>query len=171
MDIHPIVVHFPIALLTIYSGMELFVYGTLQQKLWWVPMKRFLLIIGTIGGFFAILTGGVAADVYEQTDTMALVEMHELFAQLSIGLYALLMIRECLLLSLEEGWIHEPLRLCGCPSQKFETMIHRFFPSLLTPFFSSIAFIALSITGALGGAIVYGPNVDPIVSFFYHLFF
>jgi uncharacterized membrane protein len=171
MDIHPIVVHFPIALLTIYSGMEVFMISSLRKKLWWVPLKRFLLIAGTLGGCAAIFTGDIAADAYEQTNTMALVQMHERFAQLSIGLYALLMMREIFLLALEEGWIHEPLRLCGCPSQKFETILHRFFPSLLTPLFSTVAFIALSITGALGGAIVYGPNVDPIVSFFYHLFF
>ena len=31
--------------------------------------------------------------------------------------------------------------------------------------------IAISITGALGGAIVYGPDVDPVVSLVYHLLF
>ena len=31
--------------------------------------------------------------------------------------------------------------------------------------------IAITITGSLGGALVYGPEIDPVVSFIYHLFF
>jgi hypothetical protein len=31
--------------------------------------------------------------------------------------------------------------------------------------------ILVTIVGALGGALVYGPEVDPVVSVVYHLFF
>ena len=34
---------------------------------------------------------------------------------------------------------------------------------------SGLGFVLLSITGALGGALAYGPDVDPVVSFLYHL--
>ena len=34
-----------------------------------------------------------------------------------------------------------------------------------------VGIVVITITGALGGAIVYGPEVDPIVSVIYHLFF
>lgn len=39
------------------------------------------------------------------------------------------------------------------------------------PFLALIGLIAITMTGALGGAIVYGPNVDPVVKFVYSLFF
>jgi len=34
-----------------------------------------------------------------------------------------------------------------------------------------IGAVCLTITGALGGAMVYGPTSDPFVSFIYTLFF
>jgi uncharacterized membrane protein len=170
MNIHPIIIHFPIALLTLYSGMECVRLHVLQQKLWWIPLKRFLLIIGTVGGFFSLFTGESASAVYQQTSTMPLVELHAAFAQLSILIYAILSLREIIGIAQEEQWLKR------FPStQSFVSALHhtiqRFFRTPLVILLSLIAFIALSITGALGGAIVYGPDVDPIVSFFYHLFF
>ncbi len=34
-----------------------------------------------------------------------------------------------------------------------------------------IGIVGITITGTLGGAMVHGPEVDPFVSFVYHLFF
>lgn len=39
---------------------------------------------------------------------------------------------------------------------------------MLTAF---LGFVSLVVTGSLGAAIVHGPEIDPIVSFVYHLFF
>ena len=36
---------------------------------------------------------------------------------------------------------------------------------------SALGLVAVTITGALGGALVYGPDVDPFVSLIYRLLF
>ena len=102
---------------------------------------------------------------------MNLVRLHSAFAQASVWVYGLLtalyiiewLRREKLLMFLPNGLQQLWNALC--------TIERTFFlaPILILGAIAGLSLI--TITGALGGAIVYGPDIDPIVSVIYHLFF
>ena len=48
MNIHPLLVHFPIALLTIYSLLELVPFKQIYRQSYWFYTKAIILIIGSI---------------------------------------------------------------------------------------------------------------------------
>lgn len=57
-DIHPKVVHFPIALFTTYAVLE--IVGILLNKEFLIKSALLLLCIGVVTSFFAVLTGNQA---------------------------------------------------------------------------------------------------------------
>lgn len=168
MNLHPIIVHFPIALLTVYSILECLRWTQLTNESWNHGTKSLLLILGTIGTVAAIGSGSVAAEVFEGTPTMRLVELHAAFANLSLVLYGILMLTYIAEESRRRKWITKVPKFL----QKLGVYFEQFFCTLFRPWFlilfSILGFIALAVTGALGGALVYGPDADPIVSLVYH---
>ena len=171
LNIHPIFVHFPIALLTVYALFEVCRLPVLTRQQWWFPVKGILLIIGVCGGAAALLTGKAAEGAYFGTSTMNLVRLHSAFAQASVWVYGLLtalyiiewLRREKLLMFLPNGLQQLWNALCTIELTFFLA------PILILGAIAGLSLI--TITGALGGAIVYGPDIDPIVSVIYHLFF
>lgn len=169
MNIHPIFVHFPIALLSIYTLMEIVNLKILRTQHWWFHTKAVLLFLGTIGGGVALLTGKMAEDAYRGTPTMALVHLHSTYAQLTVWVFGVLSALYII------AWLHQELNIEKLPDIiqtigniliHVETALFR--SALLIPA-SIIGLALIIITGALGGALVYGPDVDPIVSAIYHL--
>ena len=57
MDLHPIIVHFPVALLTLYGIFELFSVRRIARKPYWFYVKAVLVIFGALGALAAWLTG------------------------------------------------------------------------------------------------------------------
>lgn len=57
MNIHPIIVHFPIAFLVIWSLCEIFPVSRWFTNVNWKPVKNFLVVIGFFGGWVAQMTG------------------------------------------------------------------------------------------------------------------
>lgn len=57
MDIHPVTVHFPIALLTVYGLMELVWSKRLKKEQAWFYVKASFLILGVISAYAALSTG------------------------------------------------------------------------------------------------------------------
>ena len=88
MNIHPIVVHFPIALLTLYSVVELIKSKNIVLKYNLFYSKALLLITGTVGGYFALQTGDIASHLLKSRSSI--LRFHEMFAQMSIMLYSFL---------------------------------------------------------------------------------
>jgi uncharacterized membrane protein len=171
MNIHPILVHFPIALLTVYTALEVLRFPVLKKQQWWFPIKTFLLLVGVVGGYFAILTGEMAEGAYSGTSTMQVVKLHSTFAEITIYLYAFLALcyliewgRRAHLESRLPTFLHSPWNV----ATRIEIVVAKA-PVLILG--SLIGFTLLSIVGALGGAIVYGPDIDPIVSLVYYFFF
>lgn len=171
MNLHPIFVHFPIAFLTVYTALEIVRVPVLTQKSWLLPMKAVLLIVGILGAGASLLSGETAAEALRGTSDMPLVQLHERYAKLTTiayGLPALLYAMECLHLSGIDK------RLPAFLNKRWQQAmaIHK---RLFTPALLIIAALAgmlfITVTGALGGALVYGPEVDPVVSFFYHLLY
>lgn len=165
MNIHPIFVHFPIALLTIYALFEIFAWKKLQALSWWIYVKATMLFVGVLSSFAALNTGEMAEDIVGES---RLVEMHASFATASTWLFVALSIVYLVRFILESSYIINFPKLQNLLNG-IQNYINTF--SFLIPAIACIGLVLITITGALGGAIVYGPDVDPVVSFVYHLFF
>ncbi len=139
-NIHPIIVHFPIALLVLYSIIKILPLSKLIPRVAWKDIERILLVLGIVGAFAAMFTGGIAEELVQPNKE--LVEMHGMFAFISIVLYGVLLLVEIIgifktkFLTISNGVLSKILALCGL--------------------------LAISITGMLGGIMVYGLSSDPL---------
>lgn len=178
VNIHPLLVHFPIALLVTYSVLELGAYllPALRRQAWVSPVKTFLLFAGVLAAFVALVTGGMAEEIIEEAGrgrVSPIVETHSSFATATTLLYLILAAAYLVRIFDEKGW---RARIVG--TNNFLAQIwnfkKRFWYAVLNtpllPLLALLALVSITITGALGAAIVYGPNVDPFVSLIYHLF-
>jgi len=79
-DIHPKVVHFPVALIATYSVIE--IAGILLKKEFLSRTALLILCIGVVTAFFAVLTGNEAASVFKywNDDSLALLNQHQTYA-------------------------------------------------------------------------------------------
>lgn len=176
MNIHPLFVHFPIGLLVVYSILEICAYfsPSLRRQTWVSPVKVFLLFMGALSALLALATGGIAGDLIEGVNPRAFIlEVHEPFAVTTTILYLVLSAAYLVRIFDTKGW---GSRIAS--TNKFLASVWNFkkhFCSLvldtwLLPLLALLAFTGLFVTGALGAAVVYGPDTDPFVSFVYHLF-
>jgi uncharacterized membrane protein len=168
MNIHPAFVHFPIALLTVYGVFECFRWRKLLVLESWTIVKAVLLWVGVIGAFFALQTGDVAESFHR--NQRALVDVHSSFATATtiifgvVAVYYVLKIGDSYFRKISLGKKYERFVLNILKIQKV-------FKTPIVIVLALAGLVTLVITGALGASIVYGPDVDPIVSFTYHLFF
>lgn len=158
-NLHPIFVHFPIALLFIYSIIKILPLRTWAPRASWRDIERALLIFGVLGAFAALMTGEVAEHlVRPQRD---LVEAHSTFAATATWLYVLLLVGEI------AGFLNVRLN-----PEKYKAVlkISNFLERIICyPIVSRIiviiALTAIFITGLLGGVMVYGLKADPMAGF------
>jgi len=83
-ELHPKVVHFPIALLITYVILELI--GILFKIDFYQKAAHLLLFLGVIGAFFAVLTGNQAHAAYRywNDSSSELFNDHQTFANLTV---------------------------------------------------------------------------------------
>jgi len=171
MNIHPIFVHFPIALLTIYAIAELMKFRKLLDTAYWFYVKAVLVIVGTLSAFLALNTGEGAEDLVSRS-LDSLVEMHSTFASASTWIFGIIGFLYLVSWISKSGWNQKiSTSSAGNYWNKIVVLSNRILNSGFIVLLALIGLIVITITGALGGAIVYGPEVDPIVSFIYNLFF
>ncbi len=175
MNLHPIAVHFPIALLTLYSAMEVFRYRRVMEQSWWFPMKAFLVILGTLAANGALLTGEMLAEQLEASGALpSIVATHEQWAKMTIGIYSIIAAAYLIVWMERTGVLN---RLFPDPLSGFRDLFDRrlfpaaryFVKSYFSVIFALLGLAALTITGALGGSMVYGPDVDPVARIVYDL--
>jgi uncharacterized membrane protein len=84
-DAHPIIVHFPIALLIVSAAVTIVAFikssASLQQTSW------LLLWLGTFGAIFASITGLIAHVPYEETELHSVIETHQFLSLGVTGLF------------------------------------------------------------------------------------
>lgn len=168
MNVHPMLVHFPIALLTIYALLELARFPKLQNHPSTFTLKAFLIIVGVMTLIATYQSGEIIEDAFAIGDMALLVERHATFAVSAYVIFAILGIGYLL----QSLWRLAPQKpvwktTAGASALRLSQTILS--PSI-APCLAFLGLIAITITGALGGAIVHGPEIDPAVAFIYHLF-
>ncbi len=152
MNVHPIIVHFPIALWILYCLIlivQLF-RGRSNEKL--NTIKYFCLFVGTIGGVAALQSGEGAQALYGKG---RLVETHEQRAQMSQNLFAIVSIVTLYTL---QTWTMRLTR-----DLKLRSILTRIVNHRAMAIIGVIGMIMLTAVGALGGAISRGTGSgDPV---------
>jgi uncharacterized membrane protein len=156
-NIHPIFVHFPIALLLLYSFIKIVPFYKWFPRVAWKQTEIVLLIAGVLGAFVSNSTGEIAEHLVRPDHQ--LVEMHAAFASASTWIYALLLVGELLVLL-----IPNIIQKIGLPKiTSFLTSIQQILTHrVLSAILAFLGLIAISVTGLLGGVMVYGTTADPI---------
>ena len=156
-NIHPIFVHFPIALLFIYSILKILPFKKWFPKVTWDYLGFILLLIGVLGAFVASSTGEIAEKLVQKN--RQLIEMHSIFAGISTTIFGLLLLGEILLLLTPK--IFSKYNLPKTSEYVLfiqKILTHKIIVILLAVF----GLISITITGLLGGTIVFGLNADPL---------
>jgi uncharacterized membrane protein len=152
MNIHPIFVHFPIALLTIYSAFEILRFHWLTSQSWYQPVKIAFLFAGTLGATAALITGemaeGLIGGVYH------IVEVHQLFAKITALIFGILCVHYLALVATPRYGEKHP----------WLVSIQKAFPAPILIILAVLGLASITITGAIGGAMVFGPDNDPLTS-------
>ena len=160
-NIHPLLVHFPIALLFLYSIIHIFPFDRWFPKVAWRQVERVLLIFGVLGAFAALATGDTAEHLFHPN--RQLVDMHANFAALATALYGALLAGE--LLAVVNPWLVKKNIRLGTFAKLLvgleKILTNRIFSKIV----AFLALIAISITGLLGGVMVYGASADPVAGF------
>ena len=158
MNIHPIVVHFPVALLTLWSVIEIIRPSRWLPRVSWPSVSAVLLLVGFVSAFAALLTGDIASEGVRS----GVVETHEHFAQFTVLVYGLFVIDfvlplvlRMLMRALPSGLYDIVMRIARVYERLFQARSLR---ALL----AIVALGSLTITGILGGVMVYGPTTDSL---------
>lgn len=156
-NIHPILVHFPIALLLIYSFIKIVPFKRWFPNVSWKHIEIALLVFGVLGAFVASSTGELAEELVNPD--RQLVEMHSVFAAASTWFYGLILVGE--ILSLINPFII--LKFNIPPITKLLVYIQQILTNeILSILLAFLGLIAITVTGLLGGVMVYGLTADPI---------
>jgi hypothetical protein len=127
-----------------------------------------LVTIGAAGALVARQTGEIAQELNRPRQNV--VEMHETFANITTVIFGLLAINYALLLIDEFFGVAMRMRY---PNgwQKVMDIRSKIFSSPLVVLSALVGLVALTITGGLGGMLVYGAQADPFTAFINKLFF
>ena len=159
-NIHPIIVHFPVALLFLYSIIKILPLAKWWPNVAWKDIERVLLFLGVLGALVALLTGNVARELVQPEQK--LVEAHETFAYLSFFIYGALLLGEIIAIFKFKFL----LTFKSKGMKMFLAFLERIFSDKIIPkVLAVIGFISIIITGMLGGVMVYGLSADPFAPF------
>lgn len=172
MNLHPLFVHFPIALLTVYALMELVRFKKIAGQAYWFYAKAILLMLGGAGALAAYFTGDTAKDTVNTggfnspiSNFRQVVSIHENFADLSLVIFGILAVGYLVVwLNLED--ISRFFSRNSLPVQLWQAVVRLasfFVETKLVILLALLGLICITITGGLGGRMVYGTNADPFL--------
>ncbi len=92
MNIHPLLVHFPIALLTLYAICELIRFKKITTKLYWFHVKAVLIIAGLVTAELALVSGEAIEHMFKEDNPIknAIVPIHAASAEGTVGIFFIL---------------------------------------------------------------------------------
>ncbi len=172
MNIHPIFVHFPIALFTIYALFEIIRIKRFEQTDTVNYIKSAFLIIGSISSMLAIQTGELVGEVMENGPQGKLVETHAFFAVGASYIFGILAIVYLVWL-VEKTQIFAKYTANGIGQTIWNLLLKIksiFWKKGILILLAVVGLFFITVAGSLGGALVYGPDVDPVVKIFYTIF-
>lgn len=161
-DIHPILVHFPIALLSVYALMEILRFQFLTRQQYWFYVKATFAIIGSL----MTIPTGIAGKLAEmQLGKNNIVHVHSTFAEFSAAIF--LSIGALYVIAWARQYVQSKNQLfvTACRIQQF------IFEKNIIILLALVGLVLITITGALGGLIVFGPSIDPMSQLLFNLFF
>ncbi len=170
-NLHPALVHFPIALLTLYAIFECARFKKLQQTAYWFYVKACLVIVGSMSSVATYISGDVIEELFDGNAKIEhLIDVHSNFALATMITFAVLALSYLVQWIARDGMKKWP----SLETNKIFQMKAKVSAFILKgPIVVPLALLGLAlvtITGALGGSIVYGPDLDPAVRFIYDLF-
>ena len=131
----------------------------------WKHIERALLLVGVAGAFLALATGDTAEHL--STASRPLIEMHSTFAGLATALYGALHAGELL------NFVN-PMLLPKIKNTTLVSLLTWLEKILTNKIFSvvlaTLALLAITVTGLLGGVIVYGVSADPMAGIVVKMF-
>lgn len=169
MDLHPIIVHIPIAFLAIYAGLEILTcVPKLKNSSTFFSIKAFLLTVGFGATLVALASGENAEHLNREFINKALVETHSTYAALTSWVFGLLfVIYTTMIVSIHaEAKMYVSKISSGLANlmQKVGDFFKTYYT--LAILLAVVGLALVSITGALGGALVYGTDAkDPFIVF------
>lgn len=173
MNIHPFLVHFPIALFTLYTLFELIRFRVVIRQAYWFYVKGTLVIVGAAAAFLTIPTGEIAEKLLEdKPELLPLIETHAMFAGATTVLLSLIA------LGYVVAWVNTNalFDFSKCPTlAKGWRLLTRLQKCLGKPWvaiiLAMIGLVLVLFTGALGSAIIHGVDSDIFVATIYNLLF
>ena len=170
MNIHPLFVHFPIGILTLYVFFEIVRLQIITKQPFYFDVKAILVVFGTFAGFIATTTGDIAEELASAglntvagADILPLMETHAFFAVSTITLFAVLAGSYLFEFCTQRQWLSFVTKHTFL--QKLSRLIQKSSVVL-----ALIAMVLMFITGGLGASIVYGPDFDPVIALIYDIF-
>ena len=140
-----------------YSVIKILPFKRWFPKVAWRDVERVLLLVGVMGAFVALATGDTAEHLFHPN--RQLVNMHSNFAGIATFLYGALLAGE--LLSVVNPMILPKLMIA--PLSKFLVWLEKLLTNdIFAKIVAFLALIAISVTGLLGGAMVYGATADTV---------
>jgi uncharacterized membrane protein len=155
-NIHPLIVHFPIALLVVYSVIKILPVRKWLPRVAWGQIEMLLLVCGVLGAMAASATGETAEHLARPDRN--LVETHVFFAALSTWMYGLLLATPIARALIDRVAQRIPSGITKLVQSIVSILEKPFIVGVLVV----VGLIAITLTGVLGGVMVYGTTADPI---------
>jgi len=156
-NLHPIFVHFPIALLSLYSVLAILPFRKWFPRVNWRDILFVLLVTGFFGAYLSSVTGEVAEHIVRVD--RSILNAHTFFAAASMWFYGLLFLGEALRV------LDQKIKKITIISFAFTFIdkVRNILQNRVIIFLLAIfGFISIFITGLLGGVMVYGTSADPL---------
>lgn len=169
MDLHPLFVHFPVALLTVYAALETIRRWTPAEG--WRTARAVLVVVGTAFSFVSLSTGESAEHAFGKPELHDVLEMHSLLANVTTWIFAMLAASYLLTNPQVRSTIARAPAFTRRPLEALARIGGNILRTPVSIVASIVGFACLGLVGALGGILAYGPDFDPITNAVYRLMF